>query len=165
MEPGPIKPPKAQRLPDIVTFAEAQRLIGATPVLSYRVFYFTLYSPGLHLGKGLRLQVGDIDAVRGRVHVRDAECNRDRFVPLPKATHAVPRYTQWLNLEPPANEHDGNALLMHSAHRVNGVDNKADGKQMRIPTCQFVVVDIVAPIPVAPAHFRVVGRHVGKVRV
>ena len=59
-----IKPPKSQRLPDIVTVAEAARLFDATRILSYRVFYFTLYSLGLRLGEGLRLQVGDIDATR-----------------------------------------------------------------------------------------------------
>ena len=89
--PGLIKPPKSQRLPDIVTVAEVQRLLAATRVLSYRVFYFTLYSLGLRLGEGLRLQVGDIDAVRHRVHVRDAKGNRDRFVPLPTATHTLLR--------------------------------------------------------------------------
>lgn len=89
--PGLIKPPKSQRLPDIVTIEEARRIFAATRVLSYRVFYFTLYSMGLRLGEGLRLQVGDIDAVRGRVHVRDAKGNRDRFVPLPTATHTLLR--------------------------------------------------------------------------
>lgn len=85
--PGLIKPPRTQRLPDIVTVAEAKRLFSATRVVSYRVFFFTLYSLGLRLGEGLRLQVGDIDAARGRVHIRDAKGNRDRFVPLPQATH------------------------------------------------------------------------------
>lgn len=89
--PGLIKPPKAQRLPDIVTVAEVQRMIAATRILSYRVFYFTLYSLGLRLGEGLRLQVSDIDAVRARVHIRDAKGNKDRFVPLPSATHQVLR--------------------------------------------------------------------------
>jgi integrase/recombinase XerD len=51
--------------------------------------FFTLYSLGLRLGEGLRLQVGDIDAVRQRVHVRDSKGNRDRFVPLAKATHQL----------------------------------------------------------------------------
>jgi len=55
------------------------------------VFYFTLYSLGLRLGEGLRLQVGDIDAERGRVHIRNAKGNRDRFVPLPQATHTILR--------------------------------------------------------------------------
>lgn len=89
--PGLVKPPKSQRLPDIVTLEEARRIFAATGVLSYRVFFFTLYSLGLRLGEGLRLQVGDIDAVRGRVHVRDAKGNRDRFVPLPTATHTLLR--------------------------------------------------------------------------
>ena len=89
--PGLIKPPKSQRLPDIVSVEEAQRLFAATRVVSYRVFYFTLYSLGLRLGEGLRLQVGDIDAERGRVHIRNAKGNRDRFVPLPQATHTVLR--------------------------------------------------------------------------
>ena len=89
--PGLIKPPKTQRLPDIVTVEEAQRLFAATRVISYRVFYFTLYSLGLRLGEGLRLQVGDIDAARGRVHIRDAKGNRDRLVPLPQATHQLLR--------------------------------------------------------------------------
>ena len=89
--PGLIKPPKTQRLPDIVTVEEAQRLFAATRVISYRVFYFTLYSLGLRLGEGLRLQVGDIDAAHGRVHIRNAKGNRDRLVPLPQATHHLLR--------------------------------------------------------------------------
>ena len=89
--PGLIKPPRTQRLPDIVTIEEARRLFAATRVVSYRVFYFTLYSLGLRLGEGLRLQVGDIDAARGRVHIRNAKGNRDRFVPLPDATHQLLR--------------------------------------------------------------------------
>jgi len=87
--PGLVKPPRSQRLPDIVTVAEADRLFLATRVLSYRVFFFTLYSLGLRLGEGLRLQVGDIDAARRRVHIRDAKGNKDRLVPLPTATHRM----------------------------------------------------------------------------
>ena len=89
--PNLIKPPKAQRLPDIVTVEQAQRLFAATRILSYRVFFFTLYSLGLRLGEGLALSVADIDAQRRRVHVRDAKGNKDRFVPLPEVTLSVLR--------------------------------------------------------------------------
>lgn len=89
--PGLIKPPRTQRLPDIVTIEEAKRIFAATRVVSYRAFFFTLYSLGLRLGEGLRLRVGDIDAARARVHIRDAKGNRDRFVPLPQATHQLLR--------------------------------------------------------------------------
>ena len=83
---GLIKPPKTQRLPDIVTIDQAQSLFMATHRLSSRVYYFTVYSLGLRLGEGLRLEVGDIDARRWRVHIRDSKGNKDRFVPLPEAT-------------------------------------------------------------------------------
>ncbi len=86
-----IKPPKTQRLPDILTVDEVKGLFRQTRTLSYRVFYFTAYSLGLRLGEGLRLQVGDIDAARQRVHLRDAKGNKDRFVPLPATTLDVLR--------------------------------------------------------------------------
>ena len=89
--PNFIRPPKTQRLPDIVTIEQAQALFSATRTLSYKVFFFTLYSLGLRLGEGLALRVGDIDAARARVHIRDAKGNRDRLVPLSAATLSVLR--------------------------------------------------------------------------
>ena len=86
-----IKAPKAVRIPDIVTAAEAQRLFMATDRLSYRVFFFTLYSLGLRLSEGLALEVDDIDAGRLRVHIRDSKGNKDRLVPLPELTLQVLR--------------------------------------------------------------------------
>jgi integrase len=104
-------------LPDIVTIEEAQRVFEATHKLSYRVFYFTLYSLGLRLGEGLRLKVGDIDAPRQRVHIRDSKGNKDRFVPLPEVTlnslrrfWSVHRNPVWLF----PNRHGG----LKSAHRA-----------------------------------------------
>jgi site-specific recombinase XerD len=85
------KAPKVSRLPDIVTVAQMQQIVDATRVLSYRVFFFALYSMGLRLGEGLRLRVGDLDTGRMRVHVRDAKGNRDRLVPLPAHTLEVLR--------------------------------------------------------------------------
>jgi site-specific recombinase XerD len=115
--PHLIKPPKTQRLPDIVTVDEAQQLFAATRTLSYRVFYFTLYSLGLRLGEGLRLQIGDIDAARQRVHIRDAKGNRDRFVPLPDATLSALRQFWQLHRHPELlfpNRHGG----LKAAHRA-----------------------------------------------
>jgi len=115
--PHLIKPPKSQRLPDIVTVDEAQQLFAATRTLSYRVFYFTLYSLGLRLGEGLALKVGDIDATRQRVHIRDAKGNRDRFVPLPDATLSALRQFWQIHRHPELlfpNRHGG----LKAAHRA-----------------------------------------------
>jgi hypothetical protein len=60
-----IKPPKTQRLPDIVNIEEAKRLFMAILTLSYRVFYFTVYGLGLRLGEGLRLQRGILTPIVG----------------------------------------------------------------------------------------------------
>ena len=68
-----IKPPRTRRIPDIISVAEVQKLIMTTDRLSYRVFFFTLYSMGLRLGEGLRLQIGDINATHHRVHIRNAK--------------------------------------------------------------------------------------------
>ena len=98
--PNFIRPPKVSRLPDIVSVEETQALFCATRVLSYRVFFFTLYSLGLRLGEALALSVGDIDAQRMRVHVRAAKGNRDRLVPLPQPTLSVLRQYWCLHRHP-----------------------------------------------------------------
>ena len=85
-----IKPPKAARLPDIVTVEEAQKLFATTRTLSYRVFYFTLYSLGLRLSEGLALKVGDIDGARGRVHIRDSKGRGAAFLWL-LLQHVLPK--------------------------------------------------------------------------
>ena len=78
-----IKPPKVYTIPDILTPAEIEQLIGKTRKLRYRVFLLTTYSMGLRLEETLSLQVGDIDAARKRVHIRRGKGHKDRLVPLP----------------------------------------------------------------------------------
>ena len=95
-----IKPPRCTRIPDIVTVKEAQQLFMSTRRLSYRVFYFTIYSMGLRLGEGLNLEIGDIDATRMRVHIRNAKGNKDRLVPLPINTLQVLRQFWTLHRHP-----------------------------------------------------------------
>ena len=78
-----IKPPQVRTLPDVLTVAEVEELIGAARKLRYRVFVLTTYSMGLRLSETLALQIGDIDAARRRVHIRRGKGHKDRFVPLP----------------------------------------------------------------------------------
>lgn len=81
-----IKPPKTIRIPDILAAEQLNRLFAATKVLSYKVFFFTIYSMGLRLGEGINLKVNDIDSANMRIHIRDAKGNKDRLVPLPEKT-------------------------------------------------------------------------------
>ncbi len=86
-----IKPPKVHTIPDILTLAEVEMLIGTARKLRYRVFFLTVYSMGLRLEEALSLQVGDIDAQRKRVHVRRGKGHKDRLVPLPELTYQALR--------------------------------------------------------------------------
>jgi len=95
-----IQPPRTKRIPDIVSVEEAQKLFMTTNRVSYRVFFFTLYSMGLRLGEGLRLEVGDIDAGHQRVHIRNAKGNKDRLVPLPDSTLRLLRHFWSLHRHP-----------------------------------------------------------------
>jgi integrase len=81
-----VKPPQVKTIPDILTPAEVEKLIGATRKLRYRVFLLTTYSMGLRLGEALALQVGDIDSSRKLVHIRRGKGHKDRLVPLPDLT-------------------------------------------------------------------------------
>jgi len=81
-----VKPPIVKTIPDILTPAEVEQLIGATCKLRYRVFLLTTYSMGLRLEEALSLQVGDIDAGLKQVHIRRGKGHKDRLVPLPDLT-------------------------------------------------------------------------------
>ncbi len=90
-----VKPPKTTRIPDILSVEQLIQLFSATRKLSYKVFFFTIYSMGLRLGEGINLSVGDIDSAHMRVHIRDAKGNKDRLAPLPEKTlNVLKKYQQ-----------------------------------------------------------------------
>lgn len=81
-----IKPPVAKALPDILTLQEIELIINSTREIRYQTYILTVYSMGLRLSEALNLRVGDIDAQRGRVHIRAGKGRKDRFVTLPSLT-------------------------------------------------------------------------------
>ena len=73
-------------LPEVLTIDQVHRLIAATTTQRMFVFFWTVYTMGLRLNEGLHLQVGDIDAARGLVHVHRGKGAKDRYLPLPLTT-------------------------------------------------------------------------------
>lgn len=73
-------------LPEVLTIEQVHRLIGATTTDRMFAFFWTVYSMGLRLNEGLNLQVGDIDAGRGLVHIHRGKGAKDRYIPLPLST-------------------------------------------------------------------------------
>ncbi len=98
-----VKPPVVKTLPDILTHKELTRLINSAKELRYQAFILCIYSTGMRLGEALNLKVGDIDATRRRLHIRNAKGGKDRYITLPKAAlyalrlyWATHRNPQWL---------------------------------------------------------------------
>ena len=79
-----VKGPKT--LPEVITIEQVHSIIDACTTQRMAVFFWTLYSLGLRLDEGLNLQIGDIDAARGVVHIHRGKGAKDRYLPLPTST-------------------------------------------------------------------------------
>jgi site-specific recombinase XerD len=112
-----IKQPKSSRIPDIVTIKQAQLIFNSTTKLSYKVFFFTIYSMGLRLSEGLNLQVSDIDGDRMRVHIRNAKGNKDRIVPISDLALSVLRKF-WITHQNPVFIFPNRARGLSKAYRA-----------------------------------------------
>jgi site-specific recombinase XerD len=75
-------PKDPKRLPKVLTEEQVSRLLTALESAKYRVFFTTLYATGLRLREASHLEVGDIDAGRGVIHVRHGKGQRERLVML-----------------------------------------------------------------------------------
>ena len=89
--PAPPKPHTLPRPTEVSRFNELLALLAAVHSPHHRAFLTTLYSCGLRLSEALNLEVGDIDAERGLIHVHRGKGAKDRMVPLPPATLALLR--------------------------------------------------------------------------
>lgn len=82
-----IPRPRAEhKLPVVLSREEVRAILGQVTELRHRACLTLIYSCGLRLGEGCRLQVKDVDSARGLIHVRSAKGNKDRMVPLPPRT-------------------------------------------------------------------------------
>ena len=96
---------REQRLPEVLTRAEALRLVNAHPKLKYRAILHVLYGSGLRLSETATLKVTDIDSEQMRVRVHQGKGKKDRYTVLPRTTLEVlrayycgyrPHRTGWL---------------------------------------------------------------------
>jgi site-specific recombinase XerD len=81
-----VRPSREHQLPVVLSRAEVQQILGCLRRPAYRVCLSTIYSCGLRLLEGVRLQVDQIDSQRMVLHLRQAKGNKDRYVPLPQRT-------------------------------------------------------------------------------
>lgn len=81
-----MKIQNVKSLPEVLTIPQVHQIIDACRVPRIGVYLWTVYSMGLRLEEGLNLQVGDVDAQRGLVHVHRGKGAKDRYLPLPTST-------------------------------------------------------------------------------
>jgi site-specific recombinase XerD len=81
-----MKLQNVKSLPEVITIPQVHQIIDACTTCRMAVYFWTVYSLGLRMQEGLNLQVGDVDAERGLVHVHRGKGAKDRYVPLPTST-------------------------------------------------------------------------------
>jgi site-specific recombinase XerD len=89
-----VRPPKSNKLPVVLSREEVRGVLSKICLPHYRICLTTIYACGLRLQEANRLQVGDVDADRALLHIRQAKGWRDRYVPLPHTTLSLLRQ-QW----------------------------------------------------------------------
>lgn len=96
-----VRSPSAQKLPTVLTREEMARLFAVVRVPRFRTLFRLIYACGLRIGEAVTLEVQDLREP-GRIHIREAKGNKERYVPLPEAmlhelrafwrTHRHPRW-------------------------------------------------------------------------
>ncbi len=73
---------RPQKLPDILSVKEVERMIRATPNLMHRTMMILAYGTGLRASELCHLRVEDIDRQRMQIHIRRGKGGKDRYVIL-----------------------------------------------------------------------------------
>lgn len=71
-----------QKLPDILSPSEVERIIKVTLNPKYRTLFILIYGAGLRASEAASLGINDIDRSRRAIHIRQGKGNKDRYVIL-----------------------------------------------------------------------------------
>jgi site-specific recombinase XerD len=73
---------QAQKLPEILSREDVQRIVAATRTLRERVLLMATYGGGLRVSEVVALRPGDLDAERGVIRVEQGKGKKDRYTVL-----------------------------------------------------------------------------------
>ena len=79
-----VVPPmrQAQKLPQILSREEVQRIVAATRTLRERVLLMAAYGGGLRVSEAVALRPGDLDVERAVIRVEQGKGKKDRYTVL-----------------------------------------------------------------------------------
>jgi len=83
-QPSLTVPPmrQEQKLPEILSRAEVERIVGATRTRRERVLLMATYGGGLRVSEVVALRPADLDAERGVIRVEQGKGKKDRYTVL-----------------------------------------------------------------------------------
>lgn len=121
-------PRRLKRLPrTVLTVNEAERVMAAvdvgTPIgLRDRAMLEVLYATGMRRNEIARLEIGDLDAERGVVLIREGKGGTDRLIPLgERALHWVGQYLDQSRPQLAWNERDATLFLGNEGNPLSPV--------------------------------------------
>lgn len=124
-----VRPRNKKKLPVVLSQEEVQRILDCIRRQRHRVCLTTIYSCGLRISEGIRLQISQIDSEYMRLHICQSKGNKDRYVPLPQHTldllrqyWATHRHAKWIFPGSPGN---GRPLAMADGPVVASTVNRA----------------------------------------
>lgn len=86
-----VRPQREEKLPDILSKEEVQRLLGTIRIPRHQAYLSIVYACGLRRQEGLNLQVSHIDRKRMALHIHKGKWSKDRYIPLPQPALALLR--------------------------------------------------------------------------
>jgi site-specific recombinase XerD len=75
-------PKKEKKLPNILSFQDVTKILGALKNEKHRTILFLVYSAGLRVGEVVKLTSQDIDSQRMLIHVVQGKGRKDRYTVL-----------------------------------------------------------------------------------
>ena len=119
-------PRKLRRLPRVVlTEHEAERVmagvdLGTSIGLRDRAMLEVLYATGMRRNEIAHLEIGDLDAERGVVLIREGKGGKDRMIPMgERALHWVGQYLDKARPQLAWNERDATMFLGNEGHPLS----------------------------------------------
>ena len=73
---------REQKLPEVLSLEEVERLFDSTKNQKYQMIFKTAYAGGLRLSEVIHLKLADIDSGRMMIRVEQGKGNKDRYVKL-----------------------------------------------------------------------------------
>ena len=79
------RPQKKERLPEVLSKNEVQRIISCTNNLKHRCILSTIYSAGLRVSELINLKIKDLDSDRMMIRIENSKGGKDRYTLLSKS--------------------------------------------------------------------------------